>query len=168
MAEDKIRYDIRAQNALRDVIRSVLQEVAEHGLPGEHHFYITFDTNARGVSISDALKERHPEEMTIVLQNQFWDLEATKKSFSVTLSFANVPERLVIPFAAVRSFLDPSVQFGLQFEQHAPAPAAETAEDAADAAPEEKPQTEDAEAETAQSAAGGADVVNLESFRKKP
>jgi len=115
MAEDKIRYDTLAQEALLGVVRSVLIRVAKTGLPGEHHLYIAFDTNAAGVTISDRLHEQHPEEMTIVLQYQFWDLEVSDDRFEVKLSFNNIPERLDVPFAAIKAFYDPSVQFGLQF-----------------------------------------------------
>ncbi|MEO0548219.1 MAG: ClpXP protease specificity-enhancing factor SspB, partial [Pseudomonadota bacterium] len=114
--EDLIRYDVLAQEALRGVVKKVLQEVARTGLPGEHHFYVTFDTGYPGVRISSRMKEKYPEEMTIVVQHQFWDLEATDHGFSIGLSFDSVPESLLIPFAAIRGFFDPSVQFGLQFE----------------------------------------------------
>lgn len=115
MAEDLIRYDTLAQEALRGVIRTVLERVAATGLPGEHHLYIAFDTQADGVSISDRLQEQYPEEMTVVLQYQFWDLEISDARFEVKLAFNNIPERLVIPFKAIKAFYDPSVQFGLQF-----------------------------------------------------
>lgn len=173
MAEDRIRYDLRAQRALRQVIREVLTEVAEGGLPGEHHFYITFDTNMPDVSLSDHLKKRHPEEMTVVLQNQFWDLEVTPEAFSVSLSFGNRPERLVVPFAAVKGFFDPSVQFGLQFDpqQGASRPAEPAAREDA---PAETVEIEDAATADAGGDAVadgddsvGAEVVNLDSFRKK-
>lgn len=121
MGEDRIRYDVLAQDALRGVIRSVLARVAKSGLPGDHHFYIAFDTRADGVSISKRLRDQYPEEMTIVLQYQFWDLEVSEERFEVKLSFNNIPERLVVPFAAVRAFFDPSVQFGLQFGAERPA-----------------------------------------------
>jgi len=115
MAEDVIRYDLLTQDALRGVVRQVLARVQREGLPGEHHLYIAFDTGADGVSISRRLKEQYPEEMTIVLQYQFWDLQVTNDRFEVKLSFSNVPERLVVPFAAIKAFYDPSAQFGLQF-----------------------------------------------------
>ena len=116
MVQDLIRYDILAQEALRGVVRRVLTDVARDGLPGEHHFYIAFDTRAPGVRVSQRLREQYPEEMTIVLQHQFWDLAVTEHTFEVGLSFGGVPERLLIPFSAVKGFFDPSVQFGLQFE----------------------------------------------------
>jgi hypothetical protein len=115
MAEDEIRYDLLTQDALRGVIRKVLSLVQRSGLPGQHHLYIAFDTGAEGISVSKRLKEQYPEEMTIVLQYQFWDLQVTNDRFEVKLSFGNVPEKLVVPFQAVKAFYDPSAQFGLQF-----------------------------------------------------
>jgi hypothetical protein len=116
MAEDLIRYDILAQDALRGVLRKVLAEVAKTGLPGEHHFYVTFATKAPGVRISGRLVNQYPDDMTIVLQHQFWDLTVTEHSLEVGLSFNGVPERLLIPFSAIKAFVDPSVPFSLQFE----------------------------------------------------
>ncbi len=116
MSVDLIRYDLLVQDALRDVVRRVLTDAARDGLPGEHHFFIGFNTQAPGVRLSARLKERHPTTMTIVLQHQFWDLVVTDKFVEVGLSFGNVPERLHIPFEALTSFYDPSVKFGLQFE----------------------------------------------------
>lgn len=116
MSEDLIRYDILAQDALRGVVRKVLSEVARTGIPGEHHFFISFATRAPGVRISSRLLAQYPDEMTIVLQHQYWDLSVTEQAFEVGLSFNNVPERLLIPFAALKGFADPSVQFALQFE----------------------------------------------------
>lgn len=118
MAEDKIRYDVMTQDALRGVVRSVLEQIAKTGLPGDHHLYIAFDTHGPGVSVSERLKEQYPDEMTVVLQHQFWDLEISPDRFDVKLSFNNVPERLIVPFAAIKAFYDPSVQFGLQFGDH--------------------------------------------------
>jgi hypothetical protein len=115
MADDEIRYDLLTQNALRGVIRQVLTLVQQDGLPGQHHLYIAFDTAGEGVAVSKRLKEQYPDEMTIVLQYQFWDLQVTDDRFEVKLSFGSVPERLVVPFQAVRAFYDPSAQFGLQF-----------------------------------------------------
>jgi hypothetical protein len=104
------------EEALRGVVRQTLIEVAQHGLPSEHHFYVTFDTTHKVVEIPDYLRQRYPSEMTIVLQHQFYGLKITDSQFSVTLSFNNTPERLVIPFEAIRIFADPSVSFALQFE----------------------------------------------------
>jgi hypothetical protein len=116
MAVDHIRYDLLTQQALREVVRTVLTDAAKNGLPGEHHCFIAFNTQAPGVRISARLREQYPNEMTIILQHQFWDLTVNKDGFEVGLSFGNVPERLGIPFEAIKGFFDPSVQFGLQFE----------------------------------------------------
>jgi hypothetical protein len=114
---DHIRYDLLTQQALRGVVRNVLTETAKKGLPGDHHFYISFDTRADGVRLSQRLRAQYPEEMTIILQHQFWDLIVTDDAFEVGLSFGGVPEKLTVPFEAINGFFDPSVQFGLQFEQ---------------------------------------------------
>ena len=116
MATDHIRYDLLAQEALRGMVRRVLTDAAKKGLPGEHHFFISFDTRARGVKISPRLREQHPQEMTVVLQHQFWDLTVTDQGFEVGLSFNGIPEKLGVPFDAIKGFFDPSVQFQLQFE----------------------------------------------------
>jgi uncharacterized protein len=115
MAADLIRYDLLVQDALRGAVRKVLSGVARDGVPGEHHFYIGFRTHARGVRLSARMRERYPDEMTIVLQHQFWDLSVTGEAFEVGLSFQNIPEMLLIPFDAVTRFADPSVGFELQF-----------------------------------------------------
>jgi hypothetical protein len=112
MSENKIRYDILASEALRGIIRTVLQRVQKRGLPGDHHFYISFSTSAPGTILSKRLKDQYPEEMMIVLQHTFWDLFVYEDRFEVKLTFNNVPERLVIPFSAIKNFYDPSVQFG--------------------------------------------------------
>ena len=116
MATDHIRYDLLAQNALRGVVRTVLADVAKKGLPGEHHFKITFNTTAPGVRLSDRMRAQYPEAMTIILQHQFWDMQVDETGFEVGLSFGGVPERLGVPFEAVTAFFDPAVQFGFQFE----------------------------------------------------
>jgi hypothetical protein len=117
MPVDHIRYDILVQDALRGMVRDVLTETAKNkAMPGEHHFFITFDTTAQGVRLSDRLRAQYPEEMTIVLQHQFRDLKVTDEAFEVGLSFGGVPERLAVPFDAIKVFADPSVQFTLQFE----------------------------------------------------
>ena len=116
MPTDKIRYDLLVQEALRSVMRRVLGDAARDGMPGEHHFFITFRTDAPGVRISPRTKERFPEEITIILQHQFWDLSVSEFGFEVGLSFSNVPERLSVPWEAVTGFFDPSVDFGLKFE----------------------------------------------------
>src|ERR1700691_1832200 len=115
MPVDHIRYDLLTQDALRDVIRRVLAEAAVKGLPGDHHFFVTFDTRAEGVRMSPRLRSSYPEDMTIVLQHQFWDLAVGEDDFDVGLAFNGIPERLHIPLKAVKAFFDPSVQFGLQF-----------------------------------------------------
>ena len=112
-----IDYEVLAQDAMRTVVRSVLTRIAKTGLPGEHHFYIAFNTQAPGVSISKRLKEKYPEEMTIVLQHRFWDLLVSEERFEVKLTFDSIPERLVVPFSVVKVFFDPSVPYGLQFEE---------------------------------------------------
>lgn len=116
MTKDLIRYDLLVQDALKGVVRKVLGDAARDGLPGEHHFYISFRTDFPGVRLSQRMREKYPDVMTIVLQHQFWDLAITEHSFEVGLSFSGVPERLLVPFDAVTAFFDPSVQFGLKFE----------------------------------------------------
>src|SRR5579863_1931537 len=116
MAVDHIRYDILAQSALRGVVRTVLADAAKKGLPGEHHFKITFNTTAPGVRLSERMRMRYPQDMTIVLQHQFWDLKVAEESFEVGLSFGGVAERVFVPFDAVTAFYDPAVEFGFQFE----------------------------------------------------
>ena len=167
MTTDLIRYDVLARDALRGVLRQVLKGAAEQGLPGEHHFYITFLSTAEGVKISPRLLSQYPTEMTVILQHQFWDLIVTDDRFEVGLSFNGIPERLVIPFSSIKSFFDPSVQFGLQFEP---------SEEAADAA---SPLAEPLANASTDSTDGdmtaiepsqpneGAEVVRLDRFRKK-
>jgi hypothetical protein len=116
MPEHHIRYDLLAQQALRGVVRTVLTDVAKKGLPGEHHFKITFNTTAPGVRLSDRLRAQYPETMTIILQHQFWDLTVADRGFEVGLSFGGITERLMVPFDAIIAFYDPAVQFGFQFE----------------------------------------------------
>lgn len=116
MAAEPIDYDTLTQDALRGVVRSVLVQAAKSGLPGDHHFYISFDTSASGVVLSKRLKDKYPAEMTIVLQHRYWDLSVEDDGFEVKLTFDGIPERLVVPFAAIRVFFDPSVRYGLQFE----------------------------------------------------
>ncbi|MGB0921272.1 MAG: SspB family protein [Alphaproteobacteria bacterium] len=116
MEDSQIRYDLLMQDALKSVVQTVLIDAAENGLPGDHHFYIAFDTRHPNVTIDDELKAAHPEEMSIVLQHQYEDLEVDEYQISVTLRFNRKPHRLVVPFEAVKGFFDPSVQFGLQFE----------------------------------------------------
>jgi hypothetical protein len=131
---DQIRYDLLTQQALRGVVRSVLADAAKKGLPGDHHFFITFDTHADGVKMSERLRAQYPEEMTVILQHQFWDLTVSDTGFDVGLSFGGITERLSIPFDAITAFVDPSVQFGLQFEE-----VVEGHEQQAPANPQDKP-----------------------------
>jgi hypothetical protein len=191
MPVDHIRYDILVQEALRGMVRDVLAEAAKNkGMPGEHHFFITFDTSAEGVQLSPRLRAQYPEEMTVVLQHQFWDLKVTDEAFEVGLSFGGVAERLVIPFDAIKGFADPSVQFTLQFESLAEAPDEDGDETEAetDKPPASKRRTpqrqepKDAKATSAPASPlpvaadksedkpsdkGGAEVVRLDRFRKK-
>jgi len=162
MAEDHMRYDILAQEALRGVVRKVLAEVAKTGLPGEHHFFISFLTRAPGVRLSEKLLGQYEKEMTIVIQNQYWDLKVTETGFEVGLSFDGIPETLVIPFSAVKGFFDPSVQFGLQFDPQT-APGADEGEDADDNAVESAAGEDSGDEEKS-----GEKVVSLDAFRKKP
>ena len=168
MPVDNIRYDLLTQDALRGVIRTVLTDAATKGLPGDHHFFITFDTRAEGVRMSTRLKASYPEEMTIVLQHQFWDLTVTDDDFEVGLSFGGVPERITIPFDAVTAFFDPAVQFGLQFEtmESKAADDADTAVKNEEPAPS-KPEALPAPEPEPDHAPGGAEVVRLDRFRKK-
>lgn len=156
MAEDLFRYDLMVENALRGVVRDALRRAIEHGLPGNHHFYLTFRTRAPGVEIPGYLTERYPDEMTIVLQYQYWNLEVEDRRFSVMLSFNDVRERLVVPFEAMTGFADPSVQFGLQFQDS-------SAGDTGDRDPDPPP-PDDGGAPTD---GGAGEVVSLDHFRKK-
>jgi uncharacterized protein len=188
MAVDHIRYDILTQDALRGVVRQVLTDSAKKGLPGEHHFFITFDTKAPGVRLSARMREQYPEEMTIVLQHQFWDLKVSDDNFEVGLSFGGVPESLLVPFDAIKSFFDPSIQFGLQFETIAEtgpvaapkpekqepkakprAPARHETQSAAKAATPKPAAAPPATARTNDTAPDkpGGEVVQLDRFRKK-
>ncbi len=183
MTDDLIRYDVLAQEALRGVLRKVMVEVAQTGLPGDHHFFITFDTNYPGVRISSRLAAQHPDEMTVVMQHQFWDLNVTDTTFEIGLSFNGIPERLLVPFMAITAFVDPHVNFGLKFEaEAAEGGAADTAgeqpesdadgESSADEtvpAPDEAPVANNVANDVAKDSAteAGAEVVSLDSFRKK-
>ena len=180
MPEDLIRYDILAQEALRGVVRKVLSEVVKTGLPGEHHFFVSFATQAPGVRVSSRLLAQYPDEMTIVLQHQYWDLTVTEHAFEVGLSFNNIPERLLVPFTAIKAFADPSVQFGLQFEIAKIVPEADQEPVAAEPvkpvaavpAPSEPVPLPAAAAKSddepeAETTAPAAEVVSLDAFRKK-
>jgi hypothetical protein len=190
-SQSSIRYDLLVQDALRGMVRDLLQKVSREGLPGDHHFFITYKTHAPGVQLSSRMKARYPDEITIVLQHQFWDLTVNDRQFEVGLSFSNIPERLIVPFTALTGFHDPSVPFMLKFEPKDAAaaeeqttaptplqrpsaktetlktgarPAAEPEKTAAEKAPEatpEKPAPAAAEGEAAK-------VVSIDAFRKKP
>lgn len=157
-----INYGRLMHKALRHLISDVLAHVAKHGLPGNHHFYITFDTAHPGVDMARSLKERYPDEMTIVMQDWFADLAVMKDRFSVTLNFGNVPEPIVIPFEAIKTFVDPSVEFGLRFDAH---------EEAGREGPEEEERAgEDDGPGKPPPGPGGrgeAEVVSLDKFRKQ-
>jgi hypothetical protein len=166
--KDLLRYDKMVEAALRGVVREALARVAANGLPGAHHFSITFKTNFEGVELPEYLRDQYPEEIGIVLEHQFWDLEVEEEHFSVTLSFKNKPERLVIPFEAILLFADPAVKFGLQFQQNAaanqetPPQGAEAASPAPESQAEPPAKSGDPKADDK-----GAEVVNIEKFRKK-
>jgi hypothetical protein len=192
MPNDIIRYDLRCQEALRGVVRDVLAEVAKDGLPGTHHFLLSFRTDAAGVRVSNALREKYPEEMTIVLQHHFWDLKVGEHQFEVGLSFSNIPEKLVVPFNAVIGFRDPAVGFELQFDPDSagsetsaeatpieePKPDARRqamrgrASEPKEAAPKVSPQTKqpaasDTAAAAKQTATEAEKIVSLDAFRRK-
>lgn len=147
-----IDYGNLMHRAMRGLIQSVLTDVAEHGLPGAHHFFITFDTTHPDVQIADWLKERYPTEMTVVIQHWYENLVVTDEGFSITLNFGNNPEPMVIPFDALRTFVDPSVEFGLRFETQEQDEDDE--EDDLDIEVEEQPERQ------------AAEVVSLDQFRK--
>lgn len=189
MVHDHIRYDILAQDALRGVIRKVLAEVAATGsLPGDHHFFITFMTNAPGVRVSGHIRQKYPEQMTIVIQHQFWDLKVSDTHFEIGLSFSDTPEKLVVPFSAVRGFYDPSVNFELEFDAASGEIDDETldtgslsdtidslveghAEDepeiAGNTAAKSDKKSADGGGKEGKADKAGADVVSLDAFRKK-
>lgn len=156
-----INYGKLMHEAMQGLLAEVLQDVAADGLPGDHHFYITFDTAHPGVDIADWLRDRYPEDMTIVIQEWFADLVVMDDRFSITLNFGNSPEPLVVPFASVKTFVDPSVEFGLRFDAHEDT----GAEDALAEIEADLPEP-DAPADDAPERAGGADVVQLDTFRK--
>jgi uncharacterized protein len=158
MAQDLLGYDKIVENALRGVAREALRRAARDGLPGSHHFYLGFRTGAAGVVLPGYLAAKFPDEMTIVLQHQFWGLEVGEEAFSVTLSFQGRPQRLTIPFAALTSFADPAVDFGLKFET----PAAPTDLPASLPAPAAPAAAPEAEAERP-----AAEVVTLDKFRRR-
>lgn len=160
-----LRYDRMVETALRDVVRQALREVAESGLPGDHHFYVTFTTAHPEVSIPKRLAEQYPEEMTIVIQHQFFDLEVTDDTLGVTLSFNNISERLTVPLAAITTFADPSVNFALQFQPMTDA--ADQRGKPSAKLPAALPETPSEEPPVAAVAEAGGKVVTLDKFRKK-
>lgn len=194
MPTDYIRYDLLVQDALRSVVRKVMTEAARNGLPGEHHFNIAFKTQAPGVVIPPAMRQRYPDEMAIILQHEFWDLEVTADAFEVSLNFSRKPERLTIPFDSITGFSDPSVPFGFKLEPRIPAapaeaipaaretgksgesprapaatpPAAKAAEPAA-AAKTKSAEGAPQKTEKVEKPSGGeaAKVVSIDAFRKK-
>ena len=164
MAEDLIGYDKLMQDALRGVVRAALQMAAgQRAVPGKHHFYITFRTHAPGVVIPDQLSARYPDEMTIVLEHQFWDLEVYPDRFRVILKFSGQPHPIVIPFAEITRFFDPSVKFGLQFEQ----PQNDVARAASGGVAAPGGPMMAAAAPQQHAAASESSVVSLDAFRKK-
>lgn len=194
MAEDHIRYDVLTQDALRGVVRKVLSEVAKAGLPGDHHFFISFATRAPGVRISKKLLDQYDQEMTIVVQNQFWDLKTSETGFEIGLSFDGISETLVVPFSALKGFFDPSVQFGLQFDVAGTSATDSTrpgatgaisknnaeisaigtnqqtpvAQDKDASAPDKKDTEVSGQTRSDDDSKPGKKVVSLDSFRKKP
>ena len=167
MTEDLLRYDQIVERALRGVVRTALEQISDYGLPGTHSLYITLRTDHAGVIMSDVLRADHPQEMTIVLENQFWDLEVAEEHFSVTLSFNKMRERLTVPFAAVSAFADPTVQFGLKFEAAGEGEKAhaQTGEGQGEAKPDAEA-SKDA-GQQAEPAESSEKVVALDAFRKK-
>jgi len=153
-----IEYGNLMHDAMRGLIRKVLLDVAAHGLPGNHHFFITFDTSHPDAELADWLSDRYPGEMTVVMQHWYDKLEVTEEGFSVTLNFGDAPEPLYIPYDAIRTFVDPSVEFGLKFEQ----------QDGAAAATKDRPLTQkkESELEVPEEAPKAAEIVSLDSFRK--
>lgn len=184
---DRFHYDALVDDALRSVVRRVLTQVADKGLPGSHHFYISFRSTDPSVQLPDYLRAKYPEEMTIVLQHQYWDLIIHDDFFEVTVSFNKQQERIKVPFSALSAFVDPSVRFGLQFDRKdkagaAPAEKADPAQPTPLPAPEKRPllgqggesATGDAKPDTAEKAAAddkpedpASKIVKLDSFRKK-
>jgi hypothetical protein len=161
MAEDLLRYDMMIEEALREVVRQTIRKVVQNGLPGEHHFYITFLTTYPGVEIPEYLHKQYPQEMTIVLQYQFFGLTIDEEKFSVMLSFNNVRERLSIPLAAITTFADPSVNFALQFQSI-------TSGEEGESSPEQLPSPGASDkTEAAKPDEKRGEIISLDKFRKK-
>lgn len=158
---DTIDYGNLMHNAMRSLIRNVLLDVKDNGLPGAHHFFITFDTSHPDAELADWLSDRYPDEMTVVMQHWYDGLEVTEDGFSITLNFGDAPEPLYVPYDAIRTFVDPSVEFGLRFEQkdEETKTELETVEDALT-------QTDESELEVEEAPTKAAEIVSLDSFRK--
>ena len=158
---DTIDYGNLMHNAMRSLIRNVLLDVKDNGLPGAHHFFITFDTSHPDAELADWLSDRYPDEMTVVMQHWYDGLEVTDDGFSITLNFGDAPEPLYVPYDAIRTFVDPSVEFGLRFEQKDEETKAEPATDE-----DALPQTDESELEVEEAPTKDAEIVSLDSFRK--
>ena len=173
MADDKtshdlMRYDLMAQAALRGVVRQALQRAASpQGIPGDHHFYVSFQTHAPGVTVPVELSERYPDEMTIVLQHQFWELTPGETGFSVVLRFGGQPRKLTVPYVAVTRFHDPSVPFALQFEPGEVIETVQTTADVEALTPKTRPKIESEEDAPSPAGDDGPKIVSLDQFRKK-
>ncbi|MEP3689008.1 MULTISPECIES: SspB family protein [Sulfitobacter] len=154
-----IDYGNLMHEAMRGLIRKVLQDISDNGLPGNHHFFITFDTSHPDAELADWLSDRYPDEMTVVMQHWYDGLDVTPDGFAITLNFGDAPEPLYIPYDAIRTFVDPSVEFGLRFEQQETEEDDETDENALD-------QTDEDELEVAEEPSKDAEIVSLDSFRK--
>lgn len=165
MAKDLIDYEAMVQTALRDVVKKAIGHAAKHGLQGDHHFYVTFATDHPGVVMPDYLREQYGDEITIVLQYEFWDLLADTKGFYVTLCFDDAHEKLYIPYSGLLSFVDPSVKFGLQFNPVTEEPSIETGKTIKADKPSDK--SDKVASKKADSAKGTSNIVTLDSFRKK-
>jgi hypothetical protein len=153
MTDDYLNYPSLIDNAMRGMVRDVMRRVQADGLPGEHHFYISYDTQHAGVKMSDQLRAKYPKNITIVMQHQFWDFKVEEAQFHVTLSFGGAPEKLTVPFAALTAFADPSIKFGLQFQQTV--------------ATDEAALPEITGVETTEGDDGAAEIISLDAFRKK-
>jgi len=166
MAKDYIGYETLTDQALRSVVKEALKRIKRQGLIGQHHFYVTFKTHDPGVDIPEFLKQRYPDEMTIVLQNQFWGLKVGDESFEVGLTFQKLPATLIVPYAALTSFVDPSVQFGLQF-RNSSAAKVQAAKDGAESPEPAKALPAAREAPPPETPADTPQIVSLDKFRKK-
>ena len=156
MTEDYLNYPALIDNAMRTMVRDVMRRVQSEGLPGEHHFYISYDTQHPGVRMSEQLRSKYPRDITIVMQHQFWDFKVEDAQFHVTLSFGGAPEKLTVPFAAHTAFADPSIKFGLQFQALA----------SGHSAPPEGPPLPETDDESSEDE-GIAEIISLDAFRKK-